>query len=107
MFFIINFFTPRPLRLRVQKNILPGNGKISRQGNLSILKNGAKKEIFRLSPSSSLFAKRKGQGAKQLIQLTLCAMRQTLCAFPWPPEVLKLYNSFLSIFFFCGIESLG
>ena len=30
MFFIINFFTPRPLRLRVQKNILPGNGKISR-----------------------------------------------------------------------------
>jgi hypothetical protein len=30
MFFIINFFTPRPLRLRVQKNILPRNGKISR-----------------------------------------------------------------------------
>jgi hypothetical protein len=29
-----------------------------------------------------LFAKRKAQGAKRIIQLTLCAKRQALCAFP-------------------------
>ncbi len=29
-----------------------------------------------------LFAKRKAEGAKRIIQLTLCAKRQALCAFP-------------------------
>jgi hypothetical protein len=29
-----------------------------------------------------LFAKRKAQSAKRIIQLTLCAKRQALCAFP-------------------------
>jgi hypothetical protein len=37
---------------------------------------------FMKSFCRGLFAKRKAQSAKRIIQLTLCAKRQALCAFP-------------------------
>jgi hypothetical protein len=39
-----------------------------------------------------LFAKRKAQSAKRIIQLTLCAKRQALCAFPLVAKGSKKRN---------------